>query len=368
MVSLNGTVASIATSRRPSKSRAHAIMTVSIIIKAWNEEKHIARAIESALSAIEAFGGEVIVADCGSGDGTVEIAAGYPVTVVQLADPGQRTCGLSPQLGYQYSGGRYVLLMDGDMALHPGFVGEAIAFLDRNPKVAGVGGVIVERNVDNLEFARRTRTVRADLCAGEVDRLNGGGLFRRAAIESVGYFTDRNLHSYEEFDLAARLRAAGWSLHRLDRPAVDHYGHTENGYVLLWRRLTSGYAFGIGEVVRAGLQGGRLAATFRGLHELRIWLAVLSGWVLIAAVALSAPGWLRAASALLIAAPFAGMILRHRSVSLGIYAVVAWQVHTLGLLIGLLRPRIDPGAWIESRVVSSPTHIRFQRTVLRKAG
>jgi cellulose synthase/poly-beta-1,6-N-acetylglucosamine synthase-like glycosyltransferase len=42
--------------------------TVSIIIKALNEERHIASAIESALAALREIDGEVILADGGSTD------------------------------------------------------------------------------------------------------------------------------------------------------------------------------------------------------------------------------------------------------------------------------------------------------------
>ena len=42
--------------------------TVSIIIKALNEERHIAAAIESALAALGGIDGEVILADGGSRD------------------------------------------------------------------------------------------------------------------------------------------------------------------------------------------------------------------------------------------------------------------------------------------------------------
>ena len=46
-------------------------LLVSVIIKALNEEKHIARAIESALRAVSTVGGEVILADSASTDRTV---------------------------------------------------------------------------------------------------------------------------------------------------------------------------------------------------------------------------------------------------------------------------------------------------------
>ncbi|RVN16485.1 glycosyltransferase, partial [Sinorhizobium meliloti] len=53
-------------------------MTISIIIKTLNEEKRIAATVESALAALQDTGGEVIIADSGSCDRTVEIASQYP--------------------------------------------------------------------------------------------------------------------------------------------------------------------------------------------------------------------------------------------------------------------------------------------------
>ena len=50
-------------------------LKVSIIIKALNEERHIAAAIESALVAAEGMESEVILADCASTDRTLAILA-----------------------------------------------------------------------------------------------------------------------------------------------------------------------------------------------------------------------------------------------------------------------------------------------------
>ena len=50
---------------------------VSIVIKALIEEPYVAKAIESALSALENVGGEVILADSASTDRTVEVIKKY---------------------------------------------------------------------------------------------------------------------------------------------------------------------------------------------------------------------------------------------------------------------------------------------------
>lgn len=331
-------------------------MLVSIIVKALNEERHIAKAIESALLALAGRSGEVILADSGSSDRTVDVARRYPIRIVQLADVSERSCGAGPQLGFQASHGDYVCLIDGDMVLDPGFLDDALDFLEANPSYAGVSGRLRDVNLDSLEYVRRGRRSSPELASGDTDRLNGGGLFRRAAIAHVGYFTDRNLHSYEEFDLGARLTSAGWRLHRLTRPFVEHYGHTTEAYALLWRRLTSKYAFGIGELVRSALLKPQLGLVLSHVNELKLWALVIASWGA-AGLAATLLGPLAALLTLFlaVAAPVALMSYRYRSLALGAYAVAGWQVHSLGLILGFLRPRRDPAAPIAARVLHDDT-------------
>jgi hypothetical protein len=73
-------------------------------------KNHINAALNSALTALESVGGEVILADSGSTDRTVEIARGYPVEVLQLKHPAERRCGIGPQLGYQRAMGEFVYM------------------------------------------------------------------------------------------------------------------------------------------------------------------------------------------------------------------------------------------------------------------
>lgn len=327
-------------------------MTVSVIMKTLNEERRIAAAIESALSATqEVGGGEVIVADSGSRDKTVEIASRYPAKVVQIEAPARPSCGLGPQLGFQYSECGFVCLMDGDMTLDPGFLPDAIAYLEAHPDCAGVTGHVMEMNVENLEFARRVQRHAPENRTGSIDRMNGGGLYRREAIAQAGYFSDRNLHGYEEFDLGVRLRSLGWTLHRLDRPFVEHFGHTLNAYALLVRRWKSKYLRGVGELLRAAWGKPYFGMLLKELPELRLW-AVVYGWI---AVMLVLPFLMPSVGAGLLtslavfALPVAAMSLKQKSLSLGVYAVVAWLFHAAALPLGFFQSRRAPDAWIESK-------------------
>lgn len=336
---------------------------VSIVIKALNEEANIGAAIESALAAIADVGGEVILADSASTDRTVIVARRYPVRVVQLARPSDRCCGAGPQLGWQHSRGEYVYIMDGDMKMVPGFLEQALAFLAQHPEIAGVAGRVVELNNESLEYrerGERERRVEAHRAPGAVDRLDGGGLYRRRAIEEAGYFSDRNLHSYEEFDLAVRLRSLGWKLWRLPVDAVTHYGHDAPPYSLLLRRWRSRYACGLGELLRGAWGQPRMKLVVRGLRELRLYLAVLAWWVALAAVPFV--GLPPAAGALaflgLLAAPFAVMALRKRSLGRAVYSVASWSVQAAGLVRGFLAPRKRPQDLIPSLVLHDGTQPR----------
>ncbi|MGX1788305.1 glycosyltransferase family 2 protein [Bosea sp. NPDC055332] len=329
-------------------------MAVSVILKTLNEEARIAAAIESVLAALDGIGGEIIVADGGSRDGTLAIAARYPVRVVQLEPAIRPSCGIGPQLGFQYSREPFICLMDGDMLLDPGFLPEALAYLSGNPRTAGVTGHVEEMNDTSLEYVRRGRRASPENRTGAIDRMNGGGLYRRAAIEQAGYLSDRNLHGYEEFDLGLRLRARGWTLHRLDRRFVRHFGHAISAYALLLRRWKSGYLRGIGELLRAALGQPQWRRLVQDLPELKLWTLVYL-WLAVMIVlpfTLPSPALGLAIDAALTAGIVGMMSLRQRSLSLGLYAVVAWLFHAAALPLGFFQARQAPEVWIASRIVS----------------
>ena len=329
---------------------------VSIIIKALNEERGIEASIESALRAVSAVGGEVILADSCSIDRTVALAMRYPIRIVQLKQPSERCCGAGPQLGYQHSTGAFIYILDGDMLMLQGFLEEALAVLERRPDVAGVGGRVVELNNESLEYLAREQRVTAHRQAGRVDRLDGGGLYRRSAIENAGYFSDRNLHSYEEYDLALRLRALGWSLWRVSRASATHFGHDAPPYRLLMRRWRNRYVCGLGELIRAAAGQPRLPMLLMGLRELRLYLAVLAWWAVLFSVLLwplsVAARW--GAFCTLLTAPVLLMTWRKRSLEKAIYSVVSWCFHAAGLVRGLLHTPRPPRAIISSRVIQEP--------------
>src|SRR5262249_18709533 len=152
---------------------------------------------------------------------------------------------------------------------------------------------------ENLEYVKRASRADPDRRPGPVTRLDCGGVYQRAAIESVRYFTDRNLHGAEEFDLGARLHAQGWTLARINRPAIDPFGPQGSGYALLIRRVLSRVAFASGEALRAAIGGKHLGFFVRHQRTaLALWFAVYAWWISLALTPFVAGSVLSAAAAL----------------------------------------------------------------------
>ncbi len=327
---------------------------LSVLIKTLNEAHNIDRTIRSALEAVRGIDAEIIVADSLSTDATVAIASGFQVTVVQLTNAPERCCGVGAQLGYQHSSGSNLLIIDGDMEINPDWLRRALAHLQAHPRLAGVGGLVVDMNLDNIEYRARTMRRVPSMQAGLVDRLYGGGLYRREAIEAVGYFTHRSLHASEELELGLRLATAGWQLERLPFESVRHHGHTAPMWALIRRRWRSRYVDGAGELLRTSAGRPWFGAA---LHAQKLLLAVLGWWATLiacAGMAINSPQrwpWLLAA---LLGPPIA-MALRKRSLKMGLYAVLAWCVDAAGMSRGLARRPLNPLTPVASQVLHRPT-------------
>lgn len=309
---------------------------VSVIIKAYNEEKRIATTIETALAEVNKVGGEVILADSCSTDRTIEIASQFPILIVQPSNPETRCCGLGPQLGFEYSKGDYIYILDGDMEMVDDFLIQAVHFLDTNIEFAGVGGLINEKNTTSLEYIARIEKGSSHMRSGEVDRLDGGGLYRRTAIQEIGFLSNSKLHSYEEFDLAIRLRVLGWRLFRLPTFSVCHYGHSEPPYKLLVRRWKSKYVCGLGELLRASLGEPQLKFILINIHELRIYLLVIIWWILWILIFFSGFSYKHFLLTFTFLFPFITMCIKKKSFAKGMFSVISWCFNAAGLIRGYL--------------------------------
>ena len=321
---------------------------VSVSIKTLNEAECIEKTIDSIQQQLADYPHKIIVADSLSTDSTQQLASNKGVTVVSLTQPADRCCGVGHQLGYLYSEGEYLLLMDGDMELEKGFIESAITFLESHPDYAGVAGTVEMDDASNYEFKSRKQRLNRIYPVGDCDHLGGGGLYRRAAIEKIGYLTNRNLHSYEEAELGIRLVAAGYKLHRLNVPYFIHTSHTMPTLKLLMYRWRAGYNKGPGELLRSawGKPYQRVAVKMVkneiifSIYMLILLIAILTFDIDIIVLAIL---------------PLIIFIIlktiKNRSLISGLQSVLNLAVLSAGLIKGLTHPMRDPMTPPDSKVI-----------------
>jgi glycosyltransferase involved in cell wall biosynthesis len=327
---------------------------LSIIIKTLNEAKHIQRTIHAARAAAGNFRHEIIVADSLSDDETTDLAMAAGAQVVQLLRREDRSCGVGAQLGYQIAGGQYVYLLDGDMECIPGFVDAAIARLQVDAGLAGVAGDMAELAGGNYEFEQRRRVFDRFALGewhGEKDWLDGGGIYKRVALDALGYVTDRNLHAYEEKDLGFRLRSNGWRLLRIPVLAVRHRGHVETTWKLLKKRWRSRYVNGSGELLRACLGTPHFHRAVLLLKQY-VLLAFLIVSTVISACVLLWSAWPLWACMLFWLLAASVMVIRKGGVLQGIKSLLYLVFWSAGLMRGVVALRVNPMARIDSRRLS----------------
>lgn len=321
---------------------------ISVSIKTLNEAECIEKTIDSIRQQIADYPHKIIVADSLSTDNTQQLASAKGVTVVSLTEPGDRCCGVGHQLGYLYSEGEYLLLMDGDMELEKGFIDSAIAFLVDHPEYAGVAGTVEMDDATNYEFKSRKQRLHEIYPLGDCDHLAGGGLYRRSAIEKIGYLTNRNLHAYEEAELGMRLLDAGYKLHRLDTPYFSHTSHTMPTFKLLKYRWRSGYHQAPGELLRSAWRKPYFGYALKMVkNEVIFTLYMLI--LLIALLTFDAE--IIGMTLLPLLAFIILKTIKNRSLMGGLQSVINLTVLSVGLIKGLSRPMRDPTTPPGSKVV-----------------
>ncbi|WJM84217.1 glycosyltransferase [Dickeya chrysanthemi] len=321
---------------------------ISVSIKTFNEAECIEQTIDSIRRHIADYPHKIIVADSLSTDNTQQLASAKGVTVVSLTEPSERCCGVGHQLGYLYSEGDYLLLMDGDMELEEGFIEHGIAFLENHPDYAGVAGTVEMDGAANYEFKSRKQRIHKIYPLGDCGHLGGGGLYRRAAIEKIGYLTNRSLHGYEEAELGMRLLSAGYKLHRLNVPYFRHTSYTMPTFTMLRYRWKNGFLWAPGELLRSAWGTPHFREALKIVKNEAIFAVYLVALLL---AILTFNAGVISAALLPLLAFVALKTIKNRSLLNGLHSVMNLAVFSAGLVKGLTRPMRNPMTPPDSKVI-----------------
>src|SRR5262249_2063732 len=158
---------------------------------------------------------EVVLVDSQSTDGTVEIARRFPIRIVRISPKVHPCPALGRVIGQRLTRSEYILFVDGDTEIQRAWLVEAVSVLQTKSNVAGVAGKVREVYYHGERVIGESPDFfNAGPMAEAVDQLGGNALYRRSALDSVGSFNPY-LSSYEEAELAERLRQAGFVVMRI---------------------------------------------------------------------------------------------------------------------------------------------------------
>ncbi len=167
--------------------------TISVIIPAYNAEKFIGEAIESALNQTRPAR-EIVVVDDASTDRTVEIARGYGDRVQVLVNKVNSGPGHSRNAGVAASTGDYLAFLDADDKWLPEHLEDLAGLLDKWPEAGfAVGAVRVFGDEERISPFFPAANAPTDVF---LNLMRGNGIWptatmvRRSVFQAVGGYTD----------------------------------------------------------------------------------------------------------------------------------------------------------------------------------
>jgi glycosyltransferase involved in cell wall biosynthesis len=216
------------------------MIQLSVVFITRNQAWNVRRLVESVLSQASPFLSiEIVLIDSASTDETVEIACEYPITVISLDADQRLTAAAGRHVGYQHVTGRFILFLDGDMELYPGWLEQALNLLIEHPQIAAITGTLIDRPKATPSRHTLLIPLRVDpVVPRDVKHGGGAAIYRQSVLEEVGSFNPY-LYSDEEPDLCIRIRHRGYRVVQLDHPIAMHYtdpdGHLST-LIARWRR------------------------------------------------------------------------------------------------------------------------------------
>ncbi len=250
---------------------------ISAVVIGRNEGKRLLACLASVQPEVD----RVVYVDSGSSDGSAEAAQSTGAVVVVL-DKGPFTAARGRQAGLDVLREKglvteFVLFIDGDCTLQPGFVAAAMAHMRDHSKAGAVAG---RRREAGSGFWSRLIDIEWDTPVGPTDGVGGDSLMRWRAIEEAGGWPVTVIAG-EEPDLCLRMKDAGWECYRLPVEMTLHdIRMTRFGQY--WKRcVRAGHAYA---EVAWRRRKGHHADRARAVASMLLYAAVMPGLILFAAV------------------------------------------------------------------------------------
>jgi len=219
---------------------------VSIISINFNQPDVTAEMIES-LRKVSYPNVEVIIVDNASSKGDVDkLKVEYPEIILIKSNENRGFAG-GNNLGIKQSKGEYILLLNNDTEVDPGFLEPMVAKFQKNPSIGAISPKIYFHHTPNmLQFTgiseinkyttRSTGWGFGKMDEGQFDEdkesffAHGAAMMvPRSVIKKVGMMAEIYFLYYEEMDWGQRIRNAGYKIFYVHNSKIYHKESVSTG-------------------------------------------------------------------------------------------------------------------------------------------
>ncbi len=226
---------------------SNTLIDLSIALVSWNNRDYLSQCLQSIKEAIVDLEYEVIVADHGSLDGTLELLDEIYPDVIVIRNESNLGIARGNNQCIQKSNGRYIYILNNDTVVNSESIRTMVGFLDRNPDAGAVCGNLLnpdgslqssfcffptlkEEFLIVSHLGKRLNSIHPSYHdvwpeAREVDWMSSASiLVRRDAIEDIGLIDEEYFIYSDETDWQYRMWRAGWKVYYLPQVTTIHYG------------------------------------------------------------------------------------------------------------------------------------------------
>ncbi len=223
---------------------------VSIVIPTYNRGDLTVKCIQSIYKNTRGFAFETIIVDNASADGTRDFLQKVGHIVRTILNPTNLGFARACNQGAAAARGRYVLFLNNDTEVHPGWLGPLVEIAQADPKVGMVGPKLVYPDgslqhigvgfcygaptpIHPFHLAQGASASAHGLEERDHEGLTAACvLLPRALFAEVGGFDEGFINGYEDLDLCFRLRERGLRLVYTPRSVVTHHESKSPGRFL----------------------------------------------------------------------------------------------------------------------------------------
>jgi cellulose synthase/poly-beta-1,6-N-acetylglucosamine synthase-like glycosyltransferase len=264
--------------------------TLSVVIPAYGCANSISAVIDSLLEQTPRPN-EIIVVNDNSPDNLLEVLKSYGTEIVIIDSEINSGLSASYNKGLLKAKGGYLMTLHSDCVLRPNYISNLISILKNYEKCGGICGEYDFKGSSIRSFSDQLFTIlnrlpiqpEPNTKIRELPFLEGkADIYKREAIEPLGFFTERLRITCEDQDLCARMREQGWVL--LQDPSTKFgvkFSTTQDSLKKVFNKQRT-YARGQAYILlKHGKNSIKKSSNNRDIRVIHRALQVVSPWLII---------------------------------------------------------------------------------------